>query len=994
MKKFLSILLCVCLLTTSIFTMPMVSAEEQDTATEYFYLFNDYESLEGTEKWLTTIERGDTMSVESGENTIGGTKSLKVTSDGVNADTPTSANYISIGLSPETFPANFNARISFDYKVTTGKIEWGKVGYVGSTYKYTEASPEKLVNCYHWKTVNDKKYSVDIGNLPKVESVSTVRTYKGTLARNTTGTSYPIGIFYNDGAVPAEPSEVVFDNLKIAEIIGTVVAVSADETKGTATVTNKDGYEDYAKNEIAVFTATPNEGYSFVGWYNNEGVLVSNKATYEHTLTGDTTLTAKYEKEYFYLFNDYESLEGTEKWLTTIERGDTMSVEGGENVIGGTKSLKVTSDGVNADTPTSANYISIGLSSETFPANFNARISFDYKVTKGKIEWGKVGYVGSTYKYTETSPEKLVACYHWKTVNDKKYSVDIGNLPKVESVSTVKTYKGTLARNTTGTSYPIGIFYNDGAVPAESSEVVFDNLKIAQIIDTVSATSADETMGSVTLVNKAGYEDYAKGEVAVFTATPNESYSFVGWYNTEDELVSTDKKYEVTLTSDTDLTAKFAALKVVNISFNTNGGNAVEPISNYAGADIVMPAAPEKAGFTFAGWYTDETLANRFTATTFPAEDITLYAKWINGSYQDFENYEGTPSGNFEVLTDGENSYLGKGYLKYSADTTDGGSRLVISSTEALKDFASPKDKIEVSFKYKLISGDAKFYMHTSSNANKPTLTNLGTNEAGKTVWLNAYEFKNTDLTVSEAWQEITSVYDLKAYSKVISEGFTVEDFLYSILFLTSENGAELYIDEITLSVIPNESIKTAYNNVAALRSAAASSTGKNGLRIYNEIDSYWVDNNNIVEYGSIAAYSSNIDGEITLENGNKGVAFSDGTLSPEKYSVWDITADTVIFTSYITNVGKQNYGATILIRSYAIAENGTVYYGKTTNVSVFDVANAMDNAQTADGSEPTETDKSAFYAFVNDANYTVYATWCTENGKGLGTLYNDKYAA
>lgn len=39
--------------------------------------------------------------------------------------------------------------------------------------------------------------------------------------------------------------------------------------------------------------------------------------------------------------------------------------------------------------------------------------------------------------------------------------------------------------------------------------------------------------------------------------------------------------------------------------------------------------APTRLGYTFGGWYTDKTYQNAFTATTMPAADTTLYAKWV-----------------------------------------------------------------------------------------------------------------------------------------------------------------------------------------------------------------------------------------------------------------------------------------------------------------------------------------------------------------------------
>ena len=46
--------------------------------------------------------------------------------------------------------------------------------------------------------------------------------------------------------------------------------------------------------------------------------------------------------------------------------------------------------------------------------------------------------------------------------------------------------------------------------------------------------------------------------------------------------------------------------------------------------------APTRLGYIFDGWYTDETYQNAFTATTMPAKDFTLYAKWVPDRHQLF----------------------------------------------------------------------------------------------------------------------------------------------------------------------------------------------------------------------------------------------------------------------------------------------------------------------------------------------------------------------
>ncbi|MDE6302559.1 MAG: InlB B-repeat-containing protein [Clostridia bacterium] len=61
-----------------------------------------------------------------------------------------------------------------------------------------------------------------------------------------------------------------------------------------------------------------------------------------------------------------------------------------------------------------------------------------------------------------------------------------------------------------------------------------------------------------------------------------------------------------------------------------DGDTSVATISNTAGAEITAPTAPEKEGYSFAGWYTDANFSGEaVTPPTFmPAQNITYYAKY------------------------------------------------------------------------------------------------------------------------------------------------------------------------------------------------------------------------------------------------------------------------------------------------------------------------------------------------------------------------------
>ena len=62
------------------------------------------------------------------------------------------------------------------------------------------------------------------------------------------------------------------------------------------------------------------------------------------------------------------------------------------------------------------------------------------------------------------------------------------------------------------------------------------------------------------------------------------------------------------------------------LTFDTNGGSAIAPITQDYGTAITAPADPTKTGYTFAGW-------TPAIPSTMPAENMTIKAKWTVNQY-------------------------------------------------------------------------------------------------------------------------------------------------------------------------------------------------------------------------------------------------------------------------------------------------------------------------------------------------------------------------
>lgn len=130
----------------------------------------------------------------------------------------------------------------------------------------------------------------------------------------------------------------------------------------------------------------------------------------------------------------------------------------------------------------------------------------------------------------------------------------------------------------------------------------------------------------VTMIYKDGSDEYAKqivqtGEKAIEPDVPSrQGYQFTDWY-----LDDTKYDFNTAVTKDMTLTAKWTA-NSYTITFDTNGGSAVAPITQDYGTDITAPAAPTKTGYTFMGWEPE-------IPATMPAEDLTVTAQWRINQY-------------------------------------------------------------------------------------------------------------------------------------------------------------------------------------------------------------------------------------------------------------------------------------------------------------------------------------------------------------------------
>ena len=117
-------------------------------------------------------------------------------------------------------------------------------------------------------------------------------------------------------------------------------------------------------------------------------------------------------------------------------------------------------------------------------------------------------------------------------------------------------------------------------------------------------------------------------------APVRDGYTFTGWY--ADVECTQPYDWNALVKQDMTLYAGWRDSTVApveyTVSFDSNGGSYVAPITVVSGSAISQPVAPIRDGYTFTGWYTDLGCTQAYVWSSVVNGNVTLYAGWTQNT--------------------------------------------------------------------------------------------------------------------------------------------------------------------------------------------------------------------------------------------------------------------------------------------------------------------------------------------------------------------------
>ena len=233
---------------------------------------------------------------------------------------------------------------------------------------------------------------------------------------------------------------------------------------------------------------------------------------------------------------------------------------------------------------------------------------------------------GAAYTVDE---DDMVFTAQWEARTDTPYTVEhyLENLGGSYALDTTEPLKGTTDTTVTAAAKSYDNFTYDSTVPdtVASGNIAADGSLVLKLFYT--RNTYDYTVRHIKQLPDGSYDEAnaevetLSGKFEALAAVTAKDYG--EHYPTNDADTKQNIKIEKGLTID----VKYD-LDEHTLTFETNGGSAINPITVRHGNAVARPADPTKDKYTFIGWYVDPEFTAKYDFATVLEADKTIYAKF------------------------------------------------------------------------------------------------------------------------------------------------------------------------------------------------------------------------------------------------------------------------------------------------------------------------------------------------------------------------------
>ena len=274
--------------------------------------------------------------------------------------------------------------------------------------------------------------------------------------------------------------------------------------------------------------------------------------------------------------------------------------------------------------PTREGYIFEGWSVKVLPAENDA----DHLDADGADDAADETLLkaGDTYIITAGG---VVFTAQWEARTDTPYTVEhyLENLDGSYALDTTEPLKGTTDTTVTAAAKSYDNFTYDSTVPGTvaSGNIAGDGSLVLKLFYT--RNTYDYTVRHIKQLPDGTYDEAnaevenLSGKFEALAAVTAKDYG--SHYPTNDAGTKQNIKIEKNLTID----VKYD-LDNHTLTFETNGGSTIAPVTVRHGNAVARPADPTKDKYTFIGWYADPEFTEEYDFATVLEADKTIYAKF------------------------------------------------------------------------------------------------------------------------------------------------------------------------------------------------------------------------------------------------------------------------------------------------------------------------------------------------------------------------------